>query len=160
MQVEPQEEHRWLEKLVGDWTYESVAACMPGEAPSTARGFERVRSIRGLWVVAESEGEMPGGGVATTMITLGYDVAAKRYVGTWISSMMTHLWVSDGVLDASGRVLTLHADGPSMSGDGTTARYEDLIEWKSDDHRVLTARVQAPDGTWSDMMTAQYRRKK
>ena len=42
--------------------------------------------------------------------------------------MMTHLWVYDGALDAAGKVLTLDAEGPSFTGDGTTAKYQDVIE--------------------------------
>ena len=62
---------------------------------------------------------MPGGGPATTLMTLGYDPEKKRFVGTWIGSMMTHLWIYDGALDAAGKVLTLDAEGPSFAGDGT-----------------------------------------
>jgi len=41
------------------------------------------------------------------MMTLGYDPQKKRYLGTWIGSMMSHLWVYEVELDASGSVLTL-----------------------------------------------------
>lgn len=37
-------------------------------------------------------------------------------------------------------------------------KYKDIIEFKSDDHRVLTARVLAPDGTWQQFMSIDYRR--
>ena len=40
------------------------------------------------------------------------------------------------------------------------AKYRDVIEWKSDDHRTLSAHVLLPDGTWQKFMTAHYRRKK
>jgi hypothetical protein len=94
-------------------------------------------------------------------MTLGYDPQGKRFVGTWIGSMMTHLWMyEDGALDAAGRTLTLNAEGPSMSGDGTMAKYQDVIEFKSDDHRTLTARILRPDGTWHEFMTVHYRRKR
>jgi hypothetical protein len=103
---------------------------------------------------------MPGGGPATTLMTLGYDPQKQRYVGTWIGSMMTYLWVYDGEMDAAGKVLTLNAKGPSMAGDGTTGQYRDVIEMRSGDHRVLTSHVLAEDGTWQQFMTAHYRRKK
>jgi hypothetical protein len=74
--------------------------------------------------------------------------------------MMTNLWVYDGELDPAERVLTLNSKGPSMAGDGTIAQYQDVIELKSDDHRVLTARVHGPDGKWQELMTVEYRRKK
>jgi hypothetical protein len=80
-------------------------------------------------------------------------------VGTWIGSMMTHLWVYDGALDATERVLALDSDGPSMAGDGKLAKYRDAIEIRSDDERVLTSSVLGDDGKWQQFMIAHYRRK-
>jgi Protein of unknown function (DUF1579) len=158
MKAEPQREHRWLQRLVGDWTYEVVdAPGQPDKPSSKATGTERVRSLGDLWVLAEGEGEMPGGGPATTLMTLGYDPRTKRFVGTWIGSMMTHMWIYDGALDANERALALESEGPAMSGDGL-ARYRDTIAFKSDDERTLTASVLNPDGTWHSFMTATYRR--
>jgi hypothetical protein len=158
--AEPQEEHRWLHKLLGEWDMEAESAMAPGEPPMKTTGTESVRSLGGLWIVAEGEGEMPGGGTGTSVMTLGYDPQKNRYVGTWVGSMMTHLWLYEGSLDAGKRVLTLNSEGPGMSGDGTLAKYKDVIELKSDDHRVLTSHVQGEDGSWQSFMTAHYRRKK
>jgi Protein of unknown function (DUF1579) len=160
MKVEPQKEHQWLQKLVGDWTYEAEETAKAGQPEAKVTGTEHVRSMGDIWVVAEGEGEMPGGGAATTMMTLGYDPGKKRFVGTWIGSMMTHQWLYDGELDPSQRVLTLESEGPSMSGDGTMSKYRDAIEFKSDDHRVLTASVLGEDGKWQTFMAMAYRRTK
>jgi hypothetical protein len=159
----PQKEHKWLEKFLGEWTSEAEMSTEPGKPAEKCRGTESVRSLGGLWIVAEGRGEMPGGGQATMILTLGYDPERKRFVGTWIGSMMTHLWVYDGGLDASERVLTLEAEGPSMAESGSqskSATYRDIIEFKSDDHRVLTSNMLGDDGTWRQFMTAHYRRKK
>ena len=156
----PQKEHQWLQKLVGEWTYDIEATMEPGKPPEKSSGTESVRSLGGLWIVAEGLGEMPGGGAATTMLTLGYDPQKQRFVGTWIGSMMTNLWVYDGALDAAERVLALDAEGPSMAGDGKIAKYQDRIELKSDDHRVLTSHVLGEDGEWHGFMTVHYRRNK
>jgi hypothetical protein len=158
MHAEPQKEHQWLQKLVGKWTYETEASMGPGQPPSKCQGSETVRSLGCLWVLCEGQGEMPGGGAATMIMTLGYDPQKKRYVGTWVGSMMTHLWVYDGSLDPSGKVLTLNAEGPSFAGDGKMAKYKDVIELKSDDHRVMTSHLLGDDGKWSQFMTAHYRR--
>jgi hypothetical protein len=93
-------------------------------------------------------------------MTLGYDPQKKRYVGTWIGSMMTHLWVYDGALEAAERVLTLDTEGPDMAAAGKLAKYQDVIEFKSPNHRVLTSHVLGDDGTWHEFMTAHYERKK
>ncbi len=160
MKAKPQKEHEWLQKLVGEWTYEIEMTMAPGEPPSKSKGTESVRSIGGLWTLAEGKGGMPDGSPETSLMTLGYDPQKKRYIGTWIGSMMTHMWVYEGTLDAVEKVLTLDSEGPSMSGDGKTAKYQDAIELKSDDHRVLTSRMLGEDGKWQAFVTAHYRRKK
>jgi len=153
--VEPRDEHRWLRRLVGEWTSEMSMDPQAGNP----RGTETVRMLGDLWVLCEGTGEMPGGGTANMMMTLGYDPARQRFVGTWIGSMMTHLWVYEGTLDATRRILTLESEGPSMSGDGKTARYRDVIEMKSDDYRTLTSHTPGADGKWQTFMTAHYRRR-
>lgn len=157
MKTELQNEHYWLQKLVGDWTYETEVMMEPDQPPEKATGTESVRSLDG-WIIAEGHGEMPGCGTATTMVTLGYDSHKQRYVGTWIGSMMTHLWICDGELDAAERVLTLNSEGPAMNDEGKMAKYKDAIEFKSDDHRVMTSHVLGDDG-WQQFMTVNYQRK-
>jgi hypothetical protein len=159
METEPQKEHQWLQQLVGEWTYESEALIGPDQPPEKVAGTERVRSLGGRWIVAEGQGDMPGGGVGTTLMTLGYDPQRQRYVGTWVGSMMNYLWVYDGELDADERVLTLASDGPAMSTEGKMAQYKDVIAVKSADHRVMTSHVLGEDGEWHPFMTATYRRK-
>ena len=157
MHVEPQKEHQWLQRLVGEWTLDGEATMAPGQPPERSTGTESVRSLGGLWILAEGQGEMPGGGAATMLMTLGYDPQKQRYVGTWIGSMMARLWVYDGALDAAERVLTLESEGPHMAVEGKTARYRDVIELASDDHRVFTSHVLGDDGTWRQFM--HHRRK-
>lgn len=159
MKPEQQNQHQWLQKLVGEWTYETEAKMGPDQPPEKATGTETVRSIGGLWILAEGEGEMPGCGKATTIMTIGYDPEKQHYVGTWIGSMMTYLWTYDGELDPTEKILTLSSEGPAMTGEGKLAKYQDVIEFKSDDHRVLTSHVLGDDGQWHGFMTANYRRK-
>ena len=115
MTAAPQPEHQWLQQLVGEWTLEGAASMAPGEPSETSTGTERVRSIGDLWIVAEGQVERPGAAPETMLMTLGYDPQTQRFVGTWIGSMMTHLWVYDGALDAASKVLTLESEGPDMS---------------------------------------------
>jgi Protein of unknown function (DUF1579) len=160
MFAEPQKEHQWLQRFVGEWTYEHECAMGPDQPLSKFTGTESVRSVGGLWMMCEGRGEMPGGGAATTVMTLGYDPAKQRYVGTFLGSMMTHLWVYDGGLDPAGNVLTLDTEGPHFGTEGKMAKYKDVIEFKSDDHRVLTSHALGEDGQWHGFKTANYRRSK
>ena len=154
---EPQKEHQWLQRLLGEWTSEMEAAMGPDKPVETYRGTDSVRSIGDVWVACEGK---PGGGTATTIMTLGYDPAKKKFVGTFIGSMMTYLWVYEGQLDASGKKLILDAEGPDFAVEGKTAKYQDVVEFVTDDHRTLKSFTPGPDGKWTQFMEAHYRRKK
>jgi hypothetical protein len=161
MNNEPKKEHNWLQKLVGEWTYESGTTMEPDKPDDKSVGIESVRSIGGLWTLAEGQGEMPGGGNMTSITTLGYDPQKNRFVGTVIISMMNYLWIYDGgTLDADEKMLTLEAEGPSMADDGKMAKYKDVLEFKSDDYRVMTSYVMKDDGQWEQFMKTDYRRRK
>lgn len=160
MQVpEPLKEHRWLQRLVGEWTFEMEMTMGPDQPPMKSHGRETVRSLGGLWTIGEGVGEVPGGGTHQSIMTLGFDPQTKRFVGTFIASVMTHLWPYNGTLDPSEKVLTLDSEGPGFAGDGTMSKYQDIIEFVSDDHRTLSSQVLGPDGVWIPFMKAHYRRK-
>lgn len=152
---QPGPEHRWLQRLVGAWQMDGECPGAPGEAPTRMTGIERVRSLGGLWVLAEGEGEMPGGGAAHSLMTIGFDPAQGAFVGTFVASMMTHLWSYRGAL--AGDTLTLDTVGPNF-GTGGLAPYQDIIALQGDDARTLTSRMQAEDGSWHQVMSARYRR--
>lgn len=155
----PQKEHEWLNQLVGKWEYENECSGGPGQPMIKTKGKETVRSLAGMWVVGESDAEMPGGGPATMIITLGYDPAKGHYVGTWIGSMMSLLWIYEGHLDATGKILTLSAEGPNFADGGKTrTMFHDIITIVSPDHRMLTSEMRGEDGKWHQFMTAHYRR--
>jgi hypothetical protein len=55
-------------------------------------------------------------------------------------------------------VLPRDSEGPGFGGPGTTAKYQDVIEFIRDDHRVLRSRRPGDDGQWHEFMNANYRR--
>jgi Protein of unknown function (DUF1579) len=123
------------------------------------KGTEVVRSLGGLWIIAEGEGNCPDGSTGKTIMTLGFDPQSDRFVGTFIASMMTHLWPYNGSLDAAEKVLTLDSEGPNFS-ESAIAKYQDIIEFVSDDHRVMKSQILEDNGKWNHFMTAHYRRQK
>ena len=150
--AKPQAGHDFLRKLVGTW--EVTAKDMTGGE----KWVEVVRSLQGIWFVAEGSGQMPGGGDATTIMTLGYDPEKGRYVGTWIGSMMTHLWVYDGEVSADEKTLSLYASGPDFENPGKTGDYREQIVFSDDDHRVFNSSIRQADGSWKQFMEAHYTR--
>jgi hypothetical protein len=157
----PGREHRWLERLVGEWEFTPPLPPDMPEPPGVPGTFvQTFRSLHGIWIMGESSMPVPDGTIGTAVITLGYDPDKGRFVGTWIGSMMTHLWVYDGELDPDGRVLSLYSMGPDMGGTDRMLRYCDAIEMVNEDHHVLRSSVQDDDGEWREFMAVDYRRRR
>ena len=121
-------------------------------------GQQTTRALGQLWILTEITGAMPNGEEARSVITLGYDPAQECFVGTFVSSCMTHMWPYRGTLDSARKVLTLDSEGPSFSGDGTMAKYQDIIEIIDRDHHTMTSQLLGPDGQWVRFMHGTYRR--
>jgi hypothetical protein len=159
MKAEPTKEHEWLQKFVGEWTYETEASTGPDKPAEKISGSESVRSLGGLWIVGEGTGRDPdGGGEATTLVTVGYDPQKKRYVGSWIGSMMPQLWVYDGWVE--GNSLILESEGPDFVVEGKIGKYRDVTTFEGSDHRTATSYALGDNGEWKAFMTVKYLRKK
>lgn len=161
MDAKPQAEHAWLKQLLGDWTTTGECDMGPGQPASQTTGTEHVRALGDFFMVCEGKGEMPGSpDMGYMLMTLGYDIARKKFVGSWAGSMMPGMFFYEGQLDAEKKVLTLDTEGPSFKGDGTTAKYQDVITLHGPDERTLHSQTLQPDGSWKRFMTATYRRVK
>lgn len=159
MQTQPQKDHEWLQQLVGEWASEMSCQMGPDQPPQSSQGTESVRSLGGFWTVGEGQGDAPGCGPVTSLMTLGFDPAKGKYVGTFVASMMSMIWHYEGSLSDDGKSLVLDTEGPVMTSEGGTAKYQDIITFLTPDHRTLTSRVLGADGQWTEFMTAHYRRK-
>ncbi|EAQ79690.1 DUF1579 domain-containing protein [Blastopirellula marina] len=156
-------EHEWLQQMVGKWTFEAEAVMGPDQPTSKATGKETVRMLGANWLIGEGEGEMPcpegqtEGGVGYTVITIGYSPEKKAMVGTWIGSMMNHMWLYEGSLDLEKGLLTLNSSGPSFDGSGMSA-YRETLQMISPRERTFSSAVKGEDGEWLTFMTAVYKR--
>lgn len=146
-------EECWLRRLVGEWKLEAPAP----DGEGTIKGRETARLFGG-WVLLEGSSQMPDGSVHVSLMTLGFDPARGRVVGSWVGSMMSHLWVYEGGFDGAGRTLTLDTSGPAMDGSGASADYQDVITFEGEDTRILTSRQRQPDGAWRDLFCVRYSR--
>lgn len=155
----PQDEHRFLEKLLGTWVV-TESTGHEGYDPNdpAMRWTEEVRSIGGLWYLCEGRGAMSDGTPSAMVMTLGYDPAAGHYVGSWIGSMMTTMWVYKGWVERDGLTLTLEAEGPAFDDPKRTDLYRDVITFIDADHRRLTGSVRQPDGTFKTFMRSEFKR--
>jgi hypothetical protein len=157
--AEPQKEHKLLTQFVGEWDYESECVMGPDQPPMKSPGKASNSMLGELWLLVEWEGEGPGGEKHTMLSTIGYDPAKQRVVGSFVGSPMAMMWIYDGEWDAAGKVLTLNADGPSFTGDGTTAHYQDIYEITDKDHHTLRSQVEGADGKWTQFMSMRFSRR-
>lgn len=160
MFTSPAPQHAWLKKLVGEWSYESECGAGPDQPAAKVHGTESVRLLGDLWVICESRGQMPDGNSMSALMTLGFDPAKNKFVGTWIGSPMANLFVYEGILSPDQRVLPLDTTGPSFTDPAKTAHYQDVIEFTPEGHRLFWSQVRQDDGSWQKFMTARYTRTK
>jgi len=147
------DEHRWLHRMIGRWTATPGQGCPGGQSWT-----EEVRAVGDIWVVAEASGEGPDGTPMATIVQLGHDPDKGRYVGTWIGSMMNHMWLYTGQVDKSGNRLVLDCEGPDCADPSRTARYQDIVAFFDEDHRALISRMEGDDGEWREIMRVDYHR--
>ncbi|MHB8954290.1 MAG: DUF1579 domain-containing protein [Pirellulaceae bacterium] len=155
----PQKEHEWLKQFVGEWETEAEASMGPEEPAMKCKGTLSARMLGGFWMVCESNGEAMGMQI-TALLTIGYDPQTNKYVGTWVDSMINHMWKYEGTVDASGKILTLQAEGPNFMQEGKLAKFRDVYEFKSNDQIALSSQMQGEDGKWVTFMNGTATRKK
>jgi hypothetical protein len=158
MGTKPVKEHEWLKNLVGEWRVETEFTTGPDAPKQKSEGHESCKCMGGLWAISEAEGKMPDGTTMMMRAALGYDVSFKEYRGCWYMSMSSHLWKYVGELSADGKKMTLNCEGPSMTKDGETALYRDVIELIDANHRTLTSYGQDDNGEWQEFMKSHYYR--
>jgi hypothetical protein len=156
---EPTQEHEWLQQFAGEWETEAEASMEPGQPPMKCKGKATSRMLGSFWVITESEGDMLGMKVQAVQ-TIGYDAEKKKYVGTWVDSMVNYMWDYEGSVDSTGKKLTLEAEGPNFMTGGKSTKFRDTYEFKSKDHIESTSSMLGDDGKWVTFMTGQMRRKK
>jgi len=151
-------EHKFLHQFVGEWDAKSEGTTGPGQPPIECTGEIRSRMLGELWVVSDASTEIGMGIRIEAVQTIGYDPKTKKYVGTWVDSVMNHMWKYEGTVE--GKTLTLEAEGPNFEDPNQTAKYRDVYEFKSKDQYTQTSQLQDSSGKWTTFMTGTVTRKK
>src|SRR5262245_33294904 len=81
----PTAEHAKLAQFAGKWKSRAEAVMPEGQEPIVAEGTETSEMLGGFWLLNHGEADMMGDKMIS-LLTLGYDTKAKRYVGTFVCS--------------------------------------------------------------------------
>lgn len=150
-------EHKLLKRFVGAWTSTGECTIAPDAEPMESSGKMVSRMLGERWIVSQlTMGE--GASAVEGILTIGYDPAKQKYVGTWTDNMQNRLWVYEGSYDEEQRILMLDTTGPNLTGDGEIIPYQDSYEFVSADEIVMRSKAKGEDGEWVTFMTSEMRR--
>jgi hypothetical protein len=155
----PTKEHALLNQFTGEWKVVAECAAEPGKEPMKCEGVESAKMLGGFFLVSESEADMMGTAVKS-VLTIGFDPAKKKYVGTFLCSMDGTLWNYVGTMDETGKKLTLETEGPIPFTPGKRAKFRETLELKDKDRKEFTSQMQGDDGKWTEIAKVTYTRKK
>jgi len=143
-----------LKQFEGTWQTSSKSKA----DGSTVKGTVSGRAVGNKWVVIEHKAKM-GAVDFEAVQTVGFDAKTKKYVGTWVDSMMDHTWKYNGSVDAGGKKLMLEAEGPDWNDMSKTKLYRDIYEFKSANEIATTSEIQNDAGQWETFMTGSMSKK-
>jgi hypothetical protein len=107
----PGEHHALLKPLAGSWKTTSKTWMGPGE-PKVSEGSCEYTWIMGdRYLKQECTGTM-GGMAFQGMGLTGYDNLQKKFVGIWVDSGSTGIFVAEGKMDMGKKVLSMHGKAP------------------------------------------------
>ncbi|HZE96928.1 MAG TPA: DUF1579 domain-containing protein [Planctomycetota bacterium] len=156
----PGKEHETLKnQFEGEWTYEAKFFMDPSQPPQEMKGTDSAKmGYGGWWLTSEVSGDMFGQPFHGRW-TMTYDTNKKKFVGSWIDSMMPVQLTFEGDVDAAGKVYTLVVD----SVDPQTmkpVKERWVINIDTDDSHSMKFFAPGPDGKERNTGEIKYKRKK
>lgn len=154
----PVAEHAYLKKYVGSWDVEVKSWGQTGAAPTTEKATMKGEVILGgRFVKCGFDGTMMGQPFSGLQI-MGYDLYQKKYVTFWIDSMSTNFFLTSGMLDAAGKVLTETGMWPNAMT-GMTGKVKIVTTWLADGKYRYEMFMVGADGKEAKWMEINYTRR-
>lgn len=141
----PGKNHEFLKKYVGGWDIEVKNWAAPGAEPMMSRASETFQLIfDGRFVEGQFDGMMMGQGFKGRQI-VGYDLYQNKCVSFWIDSMSTAFFLTSGMLNAAGNVMTETGTWPNpMTGGSQKVKF--VTTFMPDGKYTFEMFMSAPDG--------------
>lgn len=135
--------HDQLKRLVGDWTTEMSSFFPDPDTPKVTKGrasFEMI--LGGNFVQQKFFGEVEGKKYEGIGIS-GYDIAKKKFIGTWKDSLNTGIMHTEGTYDVESHTLTEFGEMSSPRG---TMKTKNTTKYIDQNNFVFTMHMITPDG--------------
>jgi hypothetical protein len=153
-------EHKALEALVGTWTAKVKFFQDPGLPAMEMEGTMTRKMIMGGFFLQEDfEGKFLGADFKGLGIT-GYDVAKKKYVGTWIDSMTTTIMALEGTFDDKTKTFNMTTSEEVDPATGKKMKGRDTLRIMGPDHQVQEMFRTPEGGKEQKAMEIHYHRAK
>lgn len=129
----PGENHKHLQRYVGDWTYNIKTFAAPSQPAMESTGTMHAEPILGgRYVQAVYKGDFMGQPFEGRS-TDGYDNVSKQYVSSWVDNFGTGIMNSTGTCDAGCKVVNMNADMMDPAS-GKKVATRSTTTWIDDSH--------------------------
>ncbi len=155
----PDENHRRLEPIVGDFRYVATMWMTPGEPPTKSEGTSSNHwALGNLYVESSVRGTFMGSAFEGRSF-LGYDKSRGEYAGIWIGSDSSCFWpVSHGTASADGKTITMNREKAYDAMLGTNVAVREVLTILDRDHHTFQMYTTAPKKDEMKVMEIAYTR--
>ena len=155
----PDEHHRLLDPIVGDFRFAATMWMTPGEPPTKGDGTSSNHwALGNLFVESQVRGTFMGKAFEGRSF-LGYDKGQQRYTGVWLGSDSTVLWpVSQGTVSDDGKTITMvreKAYDPMLE---TNVKVREVLRILDRDHHQFEMYMTTPGEDEMKTMEISYSR--
>lgn len=110
----PTAHHARLQRDVGRWNVACTYYMDPSQPPMECTAVEEIEAVGGFWTLSRFTADFMGMPFVGRC-TLGWDARKEKFVGSWIDSMSSTMFVMEGDFSADGRTLEMRCEGPHMA---------------------------------------------
>ena len=154
----PNENHKVLDTLVGEWDYTIKMWMSPDAKPEESKGTSEIKSIMGGRFIEHSAEGTSMGQPFEGMGIMGYDNEKKQYQSVWIDNMGTGIMTGSGNYDPNTKTLTDQGQF-SCPAEGEKS-YRAVLKMINKDNFTYEWYMTGQDGKEFRAMEIVYTRKK
>jgi hypothetical protein len=154
----PNENHKVLDPLVGDWDYSIKWWMSPDVKPEESKGTSNIKWIMGGRFIEQAVEGTSMGQPFEGMGLMGYDNEKKQYQSIWIDNMGTGMMKGSGNYDPNTKTLTDQGTF-SCPAEGEKS-YRGVLKMIDNDNFTYEWYMPGPDGKEFRAMEIVYTRKK